>query len=309
MSRAGEPVRVLLEYLHPWTNDAGFYVASAAGLYSDLGLDVELVTPDPLRGDALAHLAAGEADFAVFPSNRLLVRRDLGQDLVGIAAVNHVALETIQTVVGTGITRPRDLEGRRLALNPTPRGIAMVRHLVSLDGGDPDAVELLDSGVRELTVDDIAAGEADATFGGYWAWDALFGRLEPQLRVLWRVGDIGAPRYHSYLLGARAETLGAQPEIVRALLRATERGFLLAASEPDVALAALERVVPFFPRPILRRSLELIAPTWTHDGRWGEQREELLAGYAAWLAEHAILSTPDVWRGASDNGFLPERPL
>ena len=49
--------------------------------------------------------------------------------------------------------------------------------MVRRDGGDPDELILLDSGVWELSVDDIAAGETDATFGGYWAWDALFGSM------------------------------------------------------------------------------------------------------------------------------------
>jgi len=298
-------LRVMLEYFHPWTNDAGLYVAAGAGHYSAEGLDVEIVVGDPLRGDALAHLARGECDFAVCPSNRLLLRAERGEPLVGVAAINHRGLETIQSVSGTGITRLRDLEGRRVALNPTPRGTAMVRHLVRRDGGDPDAVILVDSGVRELSVDDIAAGEVDATFGGYWAWDALFGDVEQERRLTWHADEAGGLRYHSYLLATSRDTLEGRPEIVRAFLRATGQGYEGASSEPDETLATLERVIPYFPRLILRRSLGLIAPTWTHAGRWGEQRTELLAGYTAWLAENALFESADVWREACTNELLP----
>src|SRR2546427_7354056 len=48
----------------------------------------------------------------------------------------------------------RSLEGRRIAYNPTPRGVALVRHLVAADGGDPDCVITVDSGLRELGIDD-----------------------------------------------------------------------------------------------------------------------------------------------------------
>ena len=58
----------MLEYFHPWTNDAGFYAAAAAGHYEAQGLDVEIVVGDPLRGDALSHLVRDEADFAVCPT-------------------------------------------------------------------------------------------------------------------------------------------------------------------------------------------------------------------------------------------------
>jgi len=298
-------VRAVLEYFHPWPNDAGFYAALAAGHYREAGLDVELTVVDPLRGDALSYLARGEADFAICPTNRLFVRREQGERLTGIAAVNHRAMETLQTVTDTAITRPRQLEGRRVAYNPTPRGVAMVRHLVRRDGGDPDALITVDSGVRELSVDDIAAGEADATFGGYWAWDALFGSLAPERRVVWPVDEIGGLRYHSYLLASRESTLEQSPELVRGFLEASAAGHRTATTDEQATLALLERLIPYFPREILKRSLELIAPTWTHAGRWGEQRRELLADYALWLADSGLIVSPEVWRESVTNEFLP----
>lgn len=305
-ARRGEGLLSLaLEYLHPWTNDTGFYLASDEGLYRGRGLSVDIAAHDPLRGDALAHLLRGEADLAVCPSNRLLWRCDRGEPLVGIAAVNHRALETIQTIADTGIERPRDLEGKRLAYNPTPRGTAMVRHLVAGDGGDPDRVITVDSGVRELTVDDIAAGEADATFGAYWAWDVLFGTLPAERRVVWPVEEIGAPRYHSYLIATRRDVFEERREELREFLAATGEGFVAAELNHPRALSTLERVIPFFPRPLIARSLELISTTWLEGDRWGEQRQELLEGYARWLHASEILTDPDVWRRASTNELLP----
>ncbi|MEE7567817.1 ABC transporter substrate-binding protein, partial [Xanthomonas sp. Kuri4-3] len=113
-------LRVMLEYFHPWPNSAGFYLARERGWYREQGLDLALAVPDPWHGDSLAHLLAGDCDLAVFPSNRLLVRRAQGEPLQAVAAINQCGLEAIQTLAGTGIERPRDLAGRRLALNPTP---------------------------------------------------------------------------------------------------------------------------------------------------------------------------------------------
>ncbi|MFI5934680.1 ABC transporter substrate-binding protein [Actinoplanes sp. NPDC051494] len=290
-------VRVMLEYFHPWPNSAGFYVASREGWYTDAGLDVELTVFDPQRGDTLEHLLRGEAHLGVFPTNRLLVRRAAGQSLQAVASINHRGMETIQTVAKLGITRPRELAGRRLALNPTPRGVAMVRHLVAADGGDPDAVVLVDSGARELSVDDIAAGEVDATFGGYWAWDALFAGLPCDERVIWPVDEIGAPAYHSYLLGT-GPALAGRPDLVATFLEVTERGFRAATDDPARTLEILDRAIPYFPRAVLARSLELIAPTWWHDGRWGEIRPELMDPYTAWLAGAGILPADFDWRTA-----------
>lgn len=289
-------VRVMLEYFHPWTNAAGLYVASRQGWYRDAGLDVELTVFDSLRGDTLEHLARGEVHLGVFPTNRLLARSAAGQPLTAVASINHRGMETIQTVVGRGITRPRELAGKRLALNPTPRGVAMVRHLVAADGGDPDAVILVDSGYRELSVDDIAAGEVDATFGGYWAWDALFAQLPGEQRIVWPVDEIGAPPYHSYLLGTGPAL--TDPALIEALLAATERGYRAAADDPALALDVMDRVIPYFPRPILARSLELITPTWFDGDRWGGIRSELMTPYTTWLADAGILPATFDWRQA-----------
>jgi putative hydroxymethylpyrimidine transport system substrate-binding protein len=299
-------IRVILEYFHPWPNSSGFHVASAQGWYRELGLEVDLRVFDPLVGDSLGYLVRGDADLAVFPSNRLLVRRESGERVRGIAAINQRALETIQTTTSTGIRRPADLAGRRVALNPTPRGLALLRYLVALDGGDPDAVEIVDSGVRELSANEIAAGVVDATFGGYWAWDVLFATHGRDAHVVWPVDEIGAPRYHGYLLGAQDETIEREPELLRGFLRATERGFLAAVEDPELALAVLERVIPYFPAEVLARSLQLIAPTWTHAGRWGVQRESLVVPYAEWLSEHGVLRSADGARGAFSNELLPD---
>jgi NitT/TauT family transport system substrate-binding protein len=298
-------VRLMLEYFHPWTNAAGFYLARERGWYRDAGIELEIAVFDPQRGDTLAHLLRRDATFGVFPTNRLLVRREAHAPIVGIAAINHGGLETIQTYAGSGIERPAQLAGRRVAFAPTPRGVAMVRHLVAKDGGDPDAVVIVDSGRRELGVDDLQAGAADASFGGYWAWDALFGSLPPEQRRLWRVDDIGAPRYHSYLLGCQEDLLERNEAMVRAFLAATARGYAAARSAPDEALEVMERIIPYFPRSIVQRSLALIATTWGVDGRWGAQRDELMSEYAEWLAVHGILAAPERWRAAFTNELLP----
>ncbi|WOX14285.1 ABC transporter substrate-binding protein [Streptomyces sp. N50] len=299
-------IRVMLDYFHPWPNSAGLYVARARRWYEEAGLDVELVVQDPGRGDTLEYLARGEVDFGIFPPNRLLARRaEHGQPLIAVAAINHRGLEAIQTTTSTGITRPRDLAGRRIAYNPTPRGRAMVRHLVAADGGDPDAVIGVDAGSRELTVDDIAAGEADATFGNYWSWDALRGDLPEEQRITWPVDEIGAPRYHSYLLGTNEDLLTQHPSRVRDFLAVTARGYAAAAQEPDATLELLERVIPYFPRPLIARSLALIAPTWTDaDGRWGVIDEGRMGPYAHWLAENGAIPDDRDWARSFTNGLL-----
>jgi len=299
------PIRVMLDYVHPWPNAAGFFVARDRGWYREAGLEVELTTHDYGRGDTLAHLLRSEVSFAVFPSNRLLVRRERREPLVGIAAINQTGLETIQALRAAGIERPRDLEGHRVGLGLTPRGLAMVAYLVAADGGDPEKVEPVSTTGNELTPDYLVSADLDALFGGYWCWDVLSAGVPEQDLITWRVSEIGAPAYHSYLLGTQEWTIERNPELVRRFVAETSRGFHTAASEQEETLDLLRRAIPYQPAWRLARSLELVSTSWFYEGRWGTQREELVAGYADWLATEGVLESPDVWRDATTNDFVP----
>ncbi|MBJ7339269.1 ABC transporter substrate-binding protein [Mycolicibacterium sp.] len=287
-----------LEYFHPWPNSAGFYVARHRGWYAEVGIELQIRTVDPGIGDGLEHLRRRLVDLAVFPTNRLLVRVDAGQRLVALKAVNQRGLETIRTLQSSGIRTLADLAGRRLALNPTPRGLAMVRELVRRAGGRPDEVILLDVGARELTSEDLAAGVADATFGSYWAWDILLSEHPDRPERVWRVDDELPFGYHSYLLGARAEFAAGHRDLLDAFHAATERGFRYAAEHPAEAVEVLRDVTPYFTDDVLTRSLAAISGTWFHDGRWGVIRRELIEPYAHWLYDNHILTSSHRWQDA-----------
>lgn len=291
-------LRLVHEYFHPWPNSAGFYWAREAGWYAESGIDLEFVLADPGIGDALEYLNRGLAELAVAPSSRLLQRRDAGQPLVAIAAVNQRGLETVRTVTATGITRLRHLAGRSVGLNPTPRGIAIVRDLVSRDGGDPDKVHFVDLGARELTAYEIAAGEVDATYGSYWAWDNLKDDFPASEQRVWRVDEHLGVGYHSYVLGTSDDQLAAHGELYELFLDITARGYEAAAANPRAAASLYERVTPYFSRGLLEASSLLAASTWLHDGRWGALREELLAPYAEWMAHHGLVGDREVWHDA-----------
>jgi NitT/TauT family transport system substrate-binding protein len=291
-------VTLALEYFHPWPNAAGFYFARSRGWYAEAGVDLEIRTVDPGRGDTLEHLLRGDVDLGVFPSNRLLVRREAGQPLRAVAAVNQRGLETLRTRSDSGIRRLRDLQGKRIAYNPTPRGTAMVRSLIASDGGDPDDYTIVDAGVRELDPATGFDGLADATYGSYWAWDNLLTTHPPEAELTWRVDEALGLRYHSYLLGGRDDGILGDESLLEAFLAVTARGFSSAATQQDEAAAVFERVTPYFPGAVIRRSLAEIAPTWFSEGVWGVIRDDLIGPYSAWLQSHGILHDPDVWRDA-----------
>lgn len=300
-------IKVALEYFHPWPNSAGFYYAHHQKYFDDVGLRVEFVVTDPLQGDALHYLNAQKVDFAIFPTNRLFVRREQKQPLLGIAAINHTGLEAIQTLKSKNIQRAKDLEHKRIALNPTPRGIAMLKHVIEQDGGDFNTVTLVDAGTREYTPVELEQGLADASFGGYWAWEALMDSpVEASERVVFPISSLAAPQYHSYLLGINEQNQKLDHDIVQKFLKAAQAGFGDLKSNPQLALPIYEKVIPYFPQDLIERSLDRIATSWFSEHAWGIQDEAKHQEYAHWLHEHQIIQNPDIWREATTNRYLQQ---
>lgn len=300
-----ERVKVMLEYFYPWTNSAGMYQARENGYYSDYGLDVSFELYDAGRGDALTYLSDEDVDFGVFPSNRFLVLREKTDSVKSVAAINQRGMETIQTVKSKNIKRPAELSGRKIALNPTPRGLAMVRHLVKQDGGDPDSLIIVDTGTREIPAEEIKNGDFDATFGTYWAWDILLDRSLPkEERIIWPVDEIGSPPYHSYLLGTTSKIVNKNPELVRKFLAATAKGYTDVVNSPQIAAPIYAKMIPYIPSYAVEESLPLIASTWLLEGQWGVQREDYFRLYAQWLYDNAILENADSWEKSYTNKFL-----
>jgi NitT/TauT family transport system substrate-binding protein len=283
-------VRVGLEFFHPWTNHAGLYLARERGWYADAGVEVDVNGLDHGRGDTVAHLARRDLDLALVPLNRLYAARLAGVPVRSVAAVNHRPLESLLTLEAGGITRPRHLAGRRVGLPSSGRLKAMVRDVVARDGGDPDEVTFVETGMREALVEDVREGRFDAAFGGVWAWEPLLdGGADV---VVLPLDELGGPRYHGYVLAAHEATVAERHDELAAVLQAAGRGYAAAADDPDAVVAIFDRVAPIFPSALFRRSLALLAPSWTApDRRWGVHRPELLGPYADWLHAQGQLAT------------------
>jgi NitT/TauT family transport system substrate-binding protein len=300
--------RVMTGYYYPWTNDAGIYFARDKGYFAQAGIDAEICLFDAGHGDTLRYLADGDVDFGIFPANRLLVLRESEPNVIAVAAINQCGLETIQTVKGKGVNTPADLSGKAIALNATSRGLAMVKHIVKAGGGDPDSLVFFDSGPGEIPALEIKkASEYAAAFGSYWAWDILLDESLPQEeRIVWPVDKIGAPRYHSYLLGVNAKHAERDPEYVKNFVRALGRGYRETAADPLAAAPLFRTYTPYLPARVIEKSLPLIAGTWLLNGVWGTIREDYMKEYASWLFENGILRSRETWKDACTGVFLED---
>ncbi|MFQ3677834.1 MAG: ABC transporter substrate-binding protein [Fimbriimonadaceae bacterium] len=280
-------VRVLLDFYHPWPNNAPLFVARKLGFFAERDLDVELACADPFRGDALAHLERGEVQFGLSYPNRLMARVAAGAPLQSVAAVCARPMESLVSPADRPLLHPHELEGKRVGYRKSERMTALLNHLVELDGGDPASVEHVVMYPSEPMPDDLRAGRIDAMFGALWAWEGLHGPVLAGDRLVHvEIDQIGAPAYNAQVLATRTDV---DSGLVEALVGATAQGATAAAADADAATDIMFEAAPYFPRELHRASLEWVAGNWGLPNDWGRHNYPELRRYAEWLVQAGLV--------------------
>lgn len=305
-------LKVRLEYVHPWTNHAGMYLARERGLYTDRGLDVEFTSGDFYRGDPAYLLARGEYDIALVRLNQLLFHQQGESSLISFAVMNQCQIGGIITNTTTGIKRFRDLEGKRVCV---PMGVARLKtelkEAVEKDGGDFSKLTLIDPGEWEPDIRSVERGKCDAFINVAW-WEPFQGSLPFDQLVVLPFDTIDVAPHHSYYVSVRREMLDRNPQLVRDFAAATAEGYRMAAADPEAAVAALQPALCHIDPEVLAASLKEVTPSWFDaNGNWGVANIGMVRSYSEWMAKYGHLSVPlDKALAAIDNecvtnAFLP----
>ncbi|BAQ30686.1 ABC transporter substrate-binding protein [Bifidobacterium scardovii] len=305
-------LRVRLEYVHPWTNHAGMYLARERGLYAERGIDVEFTSGDFYRGDPAYLLARGEVDIALVRLNQLLFHQQGESSLLSFAVMNQCQIGGIITNKSTGITRFRDLEGKRVCI---PMGVKRLytelQQAVEKDGGDFSKLITIDPGEWEPDIRSVERGEFDAFINVAW-WEPYQGSEPFDQLVVLPFDAIDVAPHHSYFVSVRREMLDRNPQLVRNFAEATAQGYAMAREDPAAAVHALQPPLCHIDPKVIAASLEAVTPSWFDaDGNWGTANIDMVRSYTTWMAENGHLNVQldralaSIDGGCITNALLP----
>ena len=280
---APEGVSLVLDFL-PNAVHSGLYAAERRGFYSDAGIDLTIRQPGDST-DAPKLLEAGRTDFAILDIHDLGIARERGLDVVGAMPIVQ---RPLAAVIGDGddaVMRPRDLEGRTVGVTGLPSDEAVVDSELSADGGDPELAKRVTIGFN--AVSSLAAGKVDAATGFWNAEGVALQRRGIPVRIF-KVDRYGAPPYPELILTASRATIERDPELVKAMVEATRRGYELATEEPDAALDDLLAAAPGLDRGDQAAQLRALG----EDLRPAPFDPAVLRAWAAWDLKHGLLQRP-----------------
>jgi putative hydroxymethylpyrimidine transport system substrate-binding protein len=282
--QAAQPVRLVLDFT-PNAAHAGIYAATHDG--RDRAHGVHLAIREPSAStDSLKLLAAGRAELAVLDIHDLGLARERGEQVVGVGALVQRPLAAV--IAGPGVTRPRELEGRRVGVTGLPSDDAVLRAVVQGDGGSFDRVRRITIGfsaVPSLVARKVAAATA------FWSVEGVTLRARGVRTSEFRVDSYGAPRYPELVVVTTAGLLKRKRDLVRRTLAALEDGTRAALAHPGPVVAEISRAGQADPG-LVRRELAAVRPALTPPLRLDRSR---LDAWAAFDTRFGILRRrPDV---------------
>ncbi|MEU6020738.1 ABC transporter substrate-binding protein [Micromonospora sp. NPDC048871] len=152
----------------PITETAALWGGIKAGIFAKRGLNVE-VLPAQGGAQAIPALLNGDIDFAIgqpFGPFRADLQ-DLGVVVIGNYASSYAEGDDINAVVASaksGITRPAELAGRRVAVNSLgAAGDVTIMAAVEKDGGDPSTIKFVEVAFPDAPAQ-LEAGNIDAAW-------------------------------------------------------------------------------------------------------------------------------------------------
>jgi len=289
--RPGTEATLLLDFT-PNAVHSGLYMATERGYDDAEGVELEIRKPGAST-DALKLLQAGKADMAILDIHDLGLARQGGADIVAVMAFVQRPLAAV--LAQPSIRSPAGLEGKRAGVSGLPSDEAVLRSVVAGDGGDPDNVRATTIGFQAVKAL-LARRVAGAT--AFWNVEGVALReRRPGIREF-RVDDYGAPPYPELVLCVTRATLEDDEPVVRATIRALQRGYGEVQRDPESAVAAMLSAEPGLDADALAAQLDAVAPAFTAGApAFGALRPSTLRAWARWDEEFGILDGPlDVGR-------------
>jgi NitT/TauT family transport system substrate-binding protein/putative hydroxymethylpyrimidine transport system substrate-binding protein len=278
---------------------AGIYAAVRGGHDRDHGVRLRIRPPGGGSPDSLKLLATRRADIAVLDIHDLGLAIQNGTDVVGVGALVQRPLAAVIARAEGGITRPRDLEDRRVGVAGLPSDDAVLRAVVEADGGDFDRVRRVTIGFA--SVSNLLAGRVDAATA-FWNAEGVVLRKRGLRTREFRVDEFGAPRYPEVVLVVRRQTLEQRRDEITDAVAAIADGTDEALRDRDATVTEIARASDA-DQDLVRAQLEAVAPAMTPPL---VLRREAARGWARWATEFGILeSPPDVERAFDFDLYEP----
>jgi NitT/TauT family transport system substrate-binding protein len=260
-ARAAGPLKqvsMTLDWIFQGPN-VGFMLAQDKGFYREAGLDVAFT---PGKGSvSTAQLVASKAAQFGFADGFVVgngVARGMGLRSIGSIYRRNPA--AVVVLADSGINSPKDLEGKSIAITAGSAQFQQWPAFVKgagLDGTKIDIVNIDPTGVGAALINNKVPAIAGFAQGYVPSIEI---RSKKETRIFW-YADYGVTVVSNGII-VHNDLIASDPELVRAFVTPTIKGFLYGRKNPDEAVATVKEYLETVDPAITRREMDLSWKTW-----------------------------------------------
>lgn len=230
-SKPAELTKVTLRL--PWitnTQFAGPYVALDKGYFKEEGLDVE-IRPGGIDKNSITLVAAGEDTFGLHDTGSLLLARAQGMPLITVATFFQKHPGGVFALKSSGIQTLKDIEGKTIGFQEGGPWM-LTKAMLKANGVDINKVKTV---TVQYDITPLLEGKIDL-MTCYATNEPLIAERMGKETVVFLPADNGVPTA-SEALFTTEDYLQKNPEAVRGMVRAIQRGWEYAIANKDEAVA------------------------------------------------------------------------
>ena len=253
---ATEKIRFQLDWI-PFGRHTPYYAALENGFYLEKGLDVTIAQGrSTIQG--IRTLVAGQSQF-IFQDIAVMmsVRATEGSKIKALACMYQKSPHTLFYIKGPSITKPKDIEGKKIAFTPGDSPRRMFPAFAKANGIDESKVSWLSvdpNSKNAVLLNHQAAGMVTYIF------------TLPVLQKAAQNGDqVGAFVYSDYGadfysngIGAMEDYIKEKPVVTRDFVQATMKGLKFTLDHPKEAVGMLMKHQPQLDGDVALQEVEIL---------------------------------------------------
>lgn len=281
-------ISIVLDWT-PNTNHTGLFVAKELGYFKEEGLEnVEIVQPP--EGSTTALIGAGGAQFGISFQDTLAksFSSDSPVPVTAVAAIIQHNTSGIISLKDKGIDSPKKLEGHKYATWDDEIEKAILKKIITDDGGDFKKVKMIPNTVTDVVT--ALKTDIDAVWV-YYAWDGVATELAGLQTNFLNFADYGKELdYYSPVIIANNDYLKKNPEEAKKVLRAIKKGYEYSIKNPKEAAKILVKNAPELKLELVTASQEWLASKYTsYATEWGVIDQNRWDLFYEWLFKNGLI--------------------
>jgi NitT/TauT family transport system substrate-binding protein len=295
-----KPVSLRLDFL-AGAEHAPYYAALREGYYKEAGLDV---TIGPGQGsNVTAQLVSGGRDtFGLVGAATVLSSVANKMPIKAIATVVPHTQTGLLVPAGTQVENAKWMTGKRIAVVTASYTYNEMKAVLATNG--MKETDIVPVNVNGLLTPSLLRKQADAAVVLRYV-DGIFSKQQGYAGEFVPFAKFGVDN-PAMTIVANTSTISSDPDLVRAFLKASLRGWEFARKNPEAAYRDFVASVPTAENPFNAAKLVVVVPEVFVSGhRWGESRPEPWSSMATSLEKLGLLPSNVPLSDVYTNAFLP----